>query len=243
MKKLATGIFRISDLLKSGFDRDKLIADFVRVNEETWPPPIPQEYVWTKEKVARQFEHCPHLLYTALVDGEMACTISMIYIDESAAYRCSDWNDISGHGALSTHDEDGDSVFGIDLSVTPRYQGKNLSDDTMQKAFVISVILANKKGVFLGSRIPSYHKYVGKIGIEDYVFGKNRDGRTRDPEIRLYQSTGFRPMKIVPGYMEDPDSLDYGVLMFWENPFYKYTKHLKTVMKLAQSIAAKVMLR
>lgn len=236
-------IFRISDLLKSGSDKDRLVSDFVKVNEETWPPPIPKEYVWTKEKVRQQFEHCSHLLYVALVDDMMACTLSMIYIDETEVYRCSNWNDISGYGALSTHDKKGDSVFGIDLSIPPRYQGKGLSDKTMQKAFMISVILANKKGAFLGSRVPSYCKYAGKINIEDYVFGKNHNGKTRDPEIRLYQSTGFRPMKIVPGYMEDPDSLDYGVLMFWENPFYKYTRRLKTLTRIAQYIAAKIVFR
>lgn len=243
MKEPDINIVRISDLLKSGYTRDGLISDFVRVNEETWPPPIPQDYVWTEEKVRQQFEHCPHLLYVAFVGDEMACTLSMIYIDESKVYQCLDWNDISGNGTLSTHDEKGDSVFGIDLSIPPKYQGKGLADDTMQKAFMISVILANKKGAFLGSRIPSYHKYAGKIDPEDYVFGKNRDGRTRDPEIRLYQSTGFRPMKIVPGYMEDPDSLNNGVLMFWENPFYRYTRHMKTLTKLAQSFAAKAVFR
>lgn len=238
-----TKISRISDFLKLGFNEEELVSDFVRVNEETWPPPIPQEYVWTIEKVERQFKNCPHLLYAALIDGEVACTLSMIYKNESDVYKCSSWHDISGHGTLDTHDENGDSVFGIDLSVSPKYQGKKLADNTMQKAFLVSVILGNKKGAFLGSRIPSYHRYAEKVGVEDYVFGKNRNSRTRDPEIKLYQSTGFRPVKIVPGYMDDPDSLNYGVLMFWENPFYKYTRHMKTLTRLAQFVTAKILFR
>ena len=236
-------IFRISDLLSSGFDRNRLVADFVRVNEETWPPPIPQEYVWTTEKVYRQFMNCPHLLYAGIVDGEMACTLSMAYIDEADIYKCSSWHDISGRGTLDTHRENGDSVFGIDLSVSPKYQGRGLADSVMQKAFIISVILGNKKGAFLGSRIPGYHRHAGKISVEDYVFGKKRDGKTRDPEIRLYQSTGFRTVKIIPGYMEDPDSLDYGVLMFWENPFYRYTRHMKIPTRLAQRLTARLLFR
>lgn len=229
-------ILRISDLLASGHAKDELISDFVRVNEETWPPPIPQEYVWTTEKVDRQFMNCPHLLYAGFVDNEMACTISMTYMDESVIRRCSSWHDISGRGTLDTHREDGDSVFGIDLSVSPKHQGRGLADKMMQKAFLVSIILGNKKGAFLGSRIPGYHRHAGKISVEDYVFGKKRDGKTRDPEIRLYQSTGFRPVKIVPGYMEDPDSLDYGVLMFWENPFYRYTRHMKTLTRAVQQL-------
>lgn len=167
----------------------------------------------------------------------------MIYKNEADIYQYTDWNDISGHGTLDTHDEDGDSLFGIDLSVSPKHQGKKLADDTMQAAFLVSVILGNKKGAFLGSRIPGFHRFAEKMSVEDYVFGKRRNGKTHDPEIRLYQSTGFRPVRVVPGYMDDPDSLNYGVLMFWENPFYRYTKHMKTLTKIAQFVAAKVMFR
>lgn len=222
---------------------EEIIAGFISVNEEAWPPPVPQEYVWTRCKMKDQIRNCPHLLYALFLNEEMVATLTMIYKNAADISLCSSWNDISGHGTLNTHEENGDSVFGIDLSVSPRYQGKRYADEIMQRAFLLSVILANKRGAFLGSRIPSYHRHASKIPVEQYVFGKNRDGKTRDPEIRIYQSTGFRTIKIVPGYMEDPDSLDYGVLMFWENPFYKYTRYFKTLTRITQSMTTKIVLR
>ena len=31
-------------------------------------------------------------------------------------------------------------------------------------------------------------------------------------------------MRIIPGYIKDPESLDYGILVVWENPFLDLTE-------------------
>ncbi len=223
----------VSGLLKEGFDRETLIRGFVEVNRAAWPPPVPERYLWTREKVAAQFQHCPHLLFAALIEGRIIGTLSVIHTREEIAKDTKDWEDMSNHGTLSTHQSDGDCAFGLDLSVRPD-AGNKAGDDLIEKGILYCVVLENRKGVFLGSRVPSYRKRAHRWTIEEHVFGK--DGRTHDPEIRLYQKEGFRVVKIVPGYMEDPDSLDYGVLMFWDNPYYKFTRFIPRVFtrKLAE---------
>ncbi|MDA8240869.1 MAG: hypothetical protein M0Z67_10950 [Nitrospiraceae bacterium] len=37
---------------------------------------------------------------------------------------------------------------------------------------------------------------------------------------------GFEIVEIIPEYMEDPESLNYGVLIKWSNPLYKVTMAL-----------------
>lgn len=235
-------IFRASELLATGYPRSKLIQGFVDVNKAAWPPPVPQRYVWDEEKMELQLKN-PDLLYCALKGEKIIGTVTFVYKTEDSIMSCQNWDEISSNGTLAGHDESGEYAFGVDLSVSPDSQGNNVSERLISTSFLISGILAGKKGVFLGSRIPSYHKYADKMSIEDYVLGKNRDGKTRDPEIRLYQSNGFRIVKIIPGYMEDPDSLDYGVLMLWESSFYRYAHRMKMLTKLAQFVTAKVMLR
>lgn len=213
---------RVSALLQDGFNKEAITEGFISVNKAAWPPPVPERYLWTKEKVDAQIRNCPHLLFCAMIDNTIIGTLSMIHIDEKEAKNTTDWEKISGFGTLSTHQNDGDCAFGLDLSVNPNAQGIGAGDRLIRAGLLISAIHANKKGVFLGSRVPRFYKWAKKMSIEDYVFGKN--GKTLDPEIRLYQKEGFQIVKIVPGYMEDPNSLDYGVLMFYPNPVYKYTR-------------------
>lgn len=213
----------VAGLLREGFDRQTLIQGFVEVNQAAWPPPVPERYLWTEEKVCSQFEHCPHLLFVAFAGDRIIGTLSIIHISQEHAEGAKDWEQTSGFGTLSTHEPDGNCAFGLDLSVRPDAAGEKAGDALIEKGILCAVILENRKGVFLGSRVPSYRKWALKRTIEEHVFG---NGRTRDPEIRLYQSEGFRIIKIVPGYMEDPDSLNYGVLMFWENRLYRFTRWL-----------------
>lgn len=212
-------VIRVSTLLQNGSDKEAIIEGFVKVNKAAWPPPVPERYLWTKRKVSAQIQNCPHLLFCAFADSVIIGTLSMIHIDEKEAQKTTSWEEMSGFGTLSTHHDDGDCAFGLDLSVNPNAQGIGAGDRLIRAGLLISAIHANKKGVFLGSRVPRFHKWANKMSIEDYVFGKN--GKTRDPEIRLYQSEGFQVVRIIPGYMEDPESLDYGVLMFYPNPLYK----------------------
>lgn len=213
----------VAGLLHEGFNRQALIRGFVEVNQAAWPPPVPPRYLWTEKKVHSQFRHCPHLLFVAFADGQIIGTLSVIHISRENAEQVKDWEETSGYGTLSTHEPDGDCAFGLDLSVRPD-AGEKAGDALIEKGILMSVILENRKGVFLGSRAPSYRKWAHERTIEEHVFGKN--GRTRDPEIRLYQSEGFRIVRIVPGYMEDPESLNHGVLMFWENRLYPFTRWL-----------------
>ena len=225
-------VHSVDDLLQTGYDRDVLVKEFVRINSEAWPPPVPERYLWTQEKVLAQFENCPYLLFCAFLNGKVVGTLSAIYTTEAEALNTHDWEKMSGDGTFSTHRPDGDCAFGADLSVPP---GAIAGEKLFEFGIFSGVVLANRKGVFLGSRVPRYHKYAHSMSIEAYVgLGKEK---TRDPEIRLYESGGFRVVKVIPGYMEDPDSLNYGVLMFWKNPYYRFTRFIPDpIMKAVSAI-------
>ena len=217
-------VYCVSDLLSAGKrSKDEIIDGFVKVNEAVWGDLVSNEYVWTHEKMEQQIKNCPHLLYCAYVDGTMAGTLSCIYKNRADILNCRSWDDMSGQGTLSTHDENGDSSFGIDLSVIKEYQNLGVPYKIMRKGFFERIVMPNKKGAYLGSRIPGYKAYKEKhanMDIEEYVFGHKNEGRTHDPEIRIYQGEGFQRVQIVKDYFKDEESLDYGVLMFWENKYH-----------------------
>lgn len=56
-----------------------------------------------------------------------------------------------------------------------------------------------------------------------YVFLKAEDRKYLDPEIYFYaQKNDFTILQVMPNYMEDdPESENYGVVMYWRNPDYQ----------------------
>ncbi len=66
---------------------------------------------------------------------------------------------------------------------------------------------------------------------EEYLEAKNARGEPLDPEVRFYKRAGLKIGKVIPGYFDDPDSLSYGVLLIWENPFYVRNRALATLVK------------
>ena len=237
-----TEIARVSDLLTSGYDKKKLIEEFVALNKIAWSDLVQEDVIWNHENVAAQFKNCPELQYCAFFGGELAATLTTININEEDALACKNWKQMSGDCTLSTHNPNGDSAFGLDLSANPKFSQKRIPDIMMEKAFIISVISSNKKGAFLGSRIPRFHKHHGEMSAEEYVRWRRKGGKPVDPELYLYEKAGFRIIKVIPDYIVDPDSCDYGVLMFWKNPFYKLSKHVPFLSSFFSEASAKLLL-
>ena len=61
------------------------------------------------------------------------------------------------------------------------------------------------------------------ITVEDYVFRtKTKRGVPYDPELAYYHGAGFKAVRILSNYEKDPNSLDYGVLVYTPNIFYHW---------------------
>ena len=117
-------VARVSDLLNQGFSKTELASQIAFTNQVTWQDLTLPKYIWTEEIMLEQFKHCPELIYVVL-DMEtlnVAASTTMLCTTFDRAMSCSSWEDISGYRTLSTHDPDGDTIFGIDLTVAPQHR-------------------------------------------------------------------------------------------------------------------------
>ena len=101
----------------------------------------------------------------------------------------------------------------------------------MLSLLVCSVFAGGLKALYLGSRIPGYHKHKD-TPVDNYVFGKRATGKPFDPELYFYLKQGFEIVEIIPEYMDDPESLNYGVMIGWKNPLYRLTKNIPFLKSL-----------
>lgn len=159
--------------------------------------------------------------YVAEYEGRVVAFCSYEYVDDSVFSGGFTWEDITDHGfIIKSHKPSGRYGYGINLSVHHSMNGKRLGD-RMSLFGLINIIDTGRSGSFIGSRIPgfaSYKKNNPSVRVEDYVSLK-RNGKLRDYELRLYGNVGFKPIKVLPNYFPDPESLDYGVLVHRGNVF------------------------
>ncbi len=234
-------VARAADLLKSGWSPDYLAQEFTRINKKVWGELTKPEYLWTVEKVKNHLKTCPKIIYCAFSGGKMVGTLTNIRTTERDLAKNKTWLQKTGNGYLTTHVPSGNLGFGVDLSVT-RHAPKKLADKLVLAAIFDGVMGNGLKSVNLGARIPSYHKHKD-MPVRDYVHGKRANRKPLDPELYFYMKDGFEIVEIIPDYMDDPDSLDYGVLIRWSNPLYKVTKMLPILKPLIRGVSKLIFLR
>jgi hypothetical protein len=160
----------------------------------------------------------------AELDGAVVGYISFEYVGDVASMRDFSWAEITDNGTIvKSHLPDGEYIYGINLSVHHSMNGMELGTALPMQVW-INMILNNKRGSFVGSRIPGFGRYKRshpETEVKDYI-ELRRKGKPRDYELRLYAQEGLLPVKILPNYFPDPPSLNYGVLIYRKNPFYNW---------------------
>jgi hypothetical protein len=71
-----------------------------------------------------------------------------------------------------------------------------------------------------GGRMPGYQQHSDKWTPEQYL-ERVVEGNVKDPVISFLLRCGRTPVGVVPNYLEDEESCNYGTLMEWKNPFKK----------------------
>jgi len=234
-------IARVSDLLHKGLDRGAIALDFVRINQEVWGSLTDPQFLWTPEKVQQHFSICPEHTYCAFEGGEMVATLTNLRTTEEDIRTRKSWLAKTGDGWLTTWDPRGTVGFGVDLSVV-RKASRGVADKMVLVAMLVSIVGENGRAVYLGARIPGYHRH-RHIPVEAYVYGRTRRGRPRDPQLGFYLKHGFRIVEIIPDYMEDSQSLNYGVLIEWANPLYRLTRRAPFLAKLVKRLGETLFVR
>jgi len=160
----------------------------------------------------------------ALYENRVVGYLSFEYVDNVVNLSHFSWDDITDNGTIvKSHKFQEKYMYGINLSVHKTMSGQQLGFGLTLQAW-INMILNNKKGIFIGSRMPGYRAYKRHhpgITAEEYVKLK-RNGKLRDPELRMYEKDGVCPVKVLPEYFPDPPSENYGVLLYRKNPFYNW---------------------
>lgn len=199
------------------------IDEILQVEQEVWPEGLSA----TREMIQSRLETFPEGFLCAFVQGKMKGFMVTEFLNYDLQKDGFSWCEVSDYGYIrKTHNPKGDSIYGVSLSVSPQSHFKEIAAPLIENGLDLAVKCGLKQAVF-GCRIPRYHKYADKMSVAEYIYVKTKAGRSLDPELEMYQKIAFRIVKPLPNYMEDPESLNYGVLLAWGNPFFNMENTLR----------------
>lgn len=194
-------------------DFDELIA----IQAECFPPPFPEELWWNREQLQNHVDLFPEGALCIEIDGELAGSLTGLRVDFDPLHPAHTWEEITDGGYIRNHDPNGNTLYIVDISVKPKYRKFGLAKQMMQS---MGHIVVEKKldRLLGGGRMPGYHRYARELSPEQYV-QKVLSGDLNDPVITFLLKCGRKPVGVLENYLEDKESLNYGTLMEWKNPF------------------------
>ncbi len=180
---------------------------------------MPGSY-WGEEQIQSLIEKFPAGQVVIKANGQIAgCALSII-IDQSKFEGQHTYSDITGDYTFSTHDAEGDILYGIDVFIKSEYRGLRLGRRLYDYRKELCENL-NLKSIVFGGRIPNYHKHAESISPKEYI-EKVKRKEIHDPVLNFQISNDFHPAKILKGYLEgDKASNEFAVLMEWDNVYYE----------------------
>jgi predicted amidohydrolase/GNAT superfamily N-acetyltransferase len=130
------------------------------------------------------------------------------------------YEEITGAETFSTHDPDGDVLYGIDVFVHPDFRGLRLARRMYDVRKELCERL-NLRSIVAGGRIPGYNQYAAELSPKDYI-EKVKLKELYDPILSFQLSNGFHVKKILKKYLPgDAESLEYATLLEWNNIYYE----------------------
>jgi hypothetical protein len=194
----------------------KDVDSIVKLDNEVWP-----DFPATRDMIESRIRVFPEGNFVAIYNGEIVGYVCMQFINYDIRNpKAFSWLEITSNGTLKdTHMIDGEVVYGVATTVSPKMQNMNIGTYLALSGWMQG-IRYNKKGFMFGCKMPDYQQVKDKYTPEDYIKLRRPDGKLFDKELRLMEREGFSLIRVLPGYENDPESCNYGVLVWQKNPFY-----------------------
>ncbi|WP_027084777.1 GNAT family N-acetyltransferase [Cohnella panacarvi] len=188
----------------------------IDLQAECFPPPYPSELWWNEAQLTEHVTRFPDGAICAEIDGRIVGSMTALRI-RLEEYERHDWSTISDNGYIRTHQPDGETLYVIDLCVSPAFRRFGLGKWLMQSMYETVVHLGCDR-LLGGGRMPGYGALSDRMTAEEYL-EQVVQGKRKDPVITFLLRCGRMPAGVVPNYLEDEQSADYAALMEWRNPF------------------------
>ena len=175
---------------------------------------------WTHEQIETLLRIFPEGQVVTVADDKIVgCALSII-VDYDLVKGDHTYAKVTGNETFSTHNPDGNILYGIEVFIHPDYRGLRLARRMYEYRKELCEKL-NLKAIMFGGRIPNYHKYADKMRPKEYIekVGKRE---IYDPVLTFQLSNDFHVRRVMTNYLpNDEESKHYACLLQWDNIYYQ----------------------
>ncbi|MES1935505.1 GNAT family N-acetyltransferase [Salinisphaera hydrothermalis] len=201
--------------------RKARLADIAAINRIVQRA-YPKMDDYSFDELRGQINNFPEGQLVAVYEDKVVGYCATICLPEAQVMRRHSWAQITGNGYGSTHDIDGDYLYGYEVCVDPDARGLRIGRRLYREREALAVKLGLKGIVFVG-RIPGLRRRFKQFGSAEAYVEAVADKTTRDRVLSFQLAQGYELLGVIPNYLpDDPDSMGYGAHLLWRNPEYKY---------------------
>ncbi|MGJ3241884.1 MAG: GNAT family N-acetyltransferase [Opitutales bacterium] len=186
--------------------------------------------LWNRKELSRLLKKFPEGQVAIEVNGKaVGCALAII-VDYSRFGDTHTYDQITANDTFTTHDPDGDVLYGIEVFVHPEYRGMRLARRLYEARKELCDAL-NLRGIILGGRIPGYRNHREELSPREYI-QKVEMRELYDPILTFQLANGFHVRKVLKAYLEgDSHSGEYATLLEWNNIYYEEKPQLLNAPK------------
>ncbi len=145
------------------------------------------------------------------------------------------WRITTDNAWLTTHDPDGDWLYGVESAVHPDYRGMGVGRALMEARRTV-IRRLNLRGMVAGGTLKDYMRYARRMSPQAYLRSVQR-GEISDTNLSKQLHMGFQVLALIPNYVHDPDTGGYAALIVWHNPDYHPQRAPQPVMTQRTTIS------
>ncbi len=178
---------------------------------------------WPKKKFRAQLTVFPDGQICIEDHGKVVAAALSVIVDYEKFGDKHTYDQITGNAYLTTHDPNGDVLYGVDVFVSPDYRSMRLGRRLYEARKELCQNL-NLKAIVAGGRIPNYSQYAAEMTPQVYI-DKVKKKELYDPILTFQLSNDFEVKRVMTDYLpEDRKSGGYATLLQWHNLYYDATK-------------------
>lgn len=173
---------------------------------------------WTPGELAAWLRHFPQGQLVAVgPQGEVVGLAIALLRRWRPRLAWASWAEATGGGRLSTHEPDGEVLYGVEVAVDPAWRGKGVGAALYQARRELAQRWG-LWGIVLGGRMPGYRRHHRRLRPLAYAEAVGA-GRLQDPVLGFQLAQGFELWGVVPDYLpEDRPSLGHASFLVWRSP-------------------------
>jgi|TARA_R110002096_G_scaffold168798_7_gene340077 predicted amidohydrolase/GNAT superfamily N-acetyltransferase len=178
---------------------------------------------WPEKKFIAQLATFPEGQICIEDHGKVVAAAFSVIVDYDKFGDHHTYDEITGDAYLTTHDPQGDVLYGVDVFASPSYHGMRLGRRLYEARKELCQSL-NLKSIVAGGRIPNYEKYAHEMSPQSYI-ERVKKKEIYDPILTFQLSNEFEVKRVLTDYLpEDKESKGYATLLEWNNLYYDTQK-------------------